>query len=62
MVGTDANKKTHGVMIECKTSLHLELELLVASGVSTCEDIHRATPIPARIFRLSDRGAFQKSK
>jgi hypothetical protein len=52
LAGTDApNPGTaHGV------SLHRELELLVAAGLSPVEALAAATSVPARTFRLRDRG------
>jgi imidazolonepropionase-like amidohydrolase len=52
LAGTDApNPGTaHGV------SLHRELELLVAAGLSPTEALTAATSIPARTFGLKDRG------
>src|SRR5262245_42130611 len=52
LAGTDApNPGTaHGV------SLHRELELLVASGLTPAEALTAATATPARIFKLEDRG------
>jgi imidazolonepropionase-like amidohydrolase len=52
LAGTDApNPGTaHGV------SLHRELELLVASGLTPAEALTAATATPAHIFKLEDRG------
>jgi hypothetical protein len=52
LAGTDApNPGTaHGV------SLHRELELLVRAGLSPVEALRAATSLPARAFRLLDRG------
>jgi imidazolonepropionase-like amidohydrolase len=52
LAGTDApNPGTaHGV------ALHRELELLVGAGLSPVEALAAATSVPARAFRLSDRG------
>lgn len=52
LAGTDApNPGTaHGV------SLHRELELLVASGLTPAAALAAATATPARIFKLEDRG------
>lgn len=57
LAGTDANNApwrpcpvAHGV------SLHRELELLVAAGLSPAEALRAATAAPARHFGLSDRG------
>ncbi|HJQ68872.1 MAG TPA: CIA30 family protein [Blastocatellia bacterium] len=52
LAGTDApNAGTaHGV------SMHSEMELLVKAGLKPAEALAAATSIPARLFRLSDRG------
>lgn len=52
LAGTDApNPGTaHGA------SLHRELELLVAAGLTPVEALRAATSAPARVFRLLDRG------
>jgi imidazolonepropionase-like amidohydrolase len=52
LAGTDApNPGTvHGV------SLHLELQLLVAAGLSPVEALSAATALPAQCFGLTDRG------
>ncbi|GJF33434.1 amidohydrolase [Kitasatospora sp. NE20-6] len=58
LAGTDANSQP-GVpaAIEHGSSLHHELELLVEAGLSTVEALRAATVLPARHFRLADRGA-----
>jgi imidazolonepropionase-like amidohydrolase len=52
LAGTDApNPGTaHGA------SIHRELELLVAAGLTPLEALGAATAVPARAFRLTDRG------
>jgi imidazolonepropionase-like amidohydrolase len=52
VAGTDApNPGTaHGV------SMHGELELLVRAGLAPTEALAAATAVPARVFRLADRG------
>jgi imidazolonepropionase-like amidohydrolase len=52
LAGTDAyNRGTaHGA------SIHRELELLVAAGLSPAEALAAATSVPASIFGLADRG------
>jgi imidazolonepropionase-like amidohydrolase len=52
LAGTDApNPGTvHGA------SLHRELELLVASGLTPLQALAAATSVPARVFGLADRG------
>ncbi|WP_308217752.1 amidohydrolase family protein [Streptantibioticus silvisoli] len=56
--GTDAND-AGGVPFGPRhgESLHHELELLVRAGLSTAEALRAATALPARHFRLPDRGA-----
>jgi imidazolonepropionase-like amidohydrolase len=55
LAGSDAPSPgtTYGV------SLHGELSLLVRSGLSPVQALMAATSIPARIFRLADRGAIR---
>ncbi len=52
LAGTDAGNPgtAHGV------SLHGELALLVAAGLSPTEALNAATALPARLFDLGDRG------
>jgi imidazolonepropionase-like amidohydrolase len=52
LAGTDAPNPgtTHGA------SLHRELELLVAAGLTSIEALTAATSTPARVFGLLDRG------
>jgi imidazolonepropionase-like amidohydrolase len=56
LAGTDApNPGTaHGV------ALHRELELLVESGLTPSEALAAATSVPAKSFRLADRGRIEK--
>ena len=52
LAGTDAPNPgtSHGA------SLHLEMELLVRAGLTPAEALASATSIPAKQFRLADRG------
>jgi imidazolonepropionase-like amidohydrolase len=58
LAGTDApNPGTaHG------SSLHRELELLVQAGLTPTEALAAATSVPAKAFRLPDRGAIAAGK
>ncbi|WP_432000088.1 amidohydrolase family protein [Streptomyces sioyaensis] len=58
LAGTDANTQP-GVSFHVPhgTSLHQELELLVAAGLTPAEALRAATSLPARHFGLTDRGA-----
>ncbi|KAF9891399.1 hypothetical protein FE257_004255 [Aspergillus nanangensis] len=60
LVGTDANDAP-GVpaMFPHGVSLHEEMELLVACGLSTKEVLRAATSMPAKYFGLQDRGVIQ---
>lgn len=60
LAGTDANA-TPGVpaAIPHGESLHRELALLVDAGLSTGAALRAATALPARHFRLRDRGAVE---
>ncbi|KAI9737248.1 MAG: hypothetical protein M1818_005780 [Claussenomyces sp. TS43310] len=58
LAGSDANagegtplKVSHG------DSLHLELKLLVAAGMSPLDALRGATVLPAKYFQLEDRGS-----
>ncbi|MFE6858761.1 amidohydrolase family protein [Nocardia sp. NPDC057668] len=57
LAGTDANTEP-GVPFhpEHGTSLHHELELLVAAGLTPTQALHAATTLPADHFDLRDRG------
>jgi imidazolonepropionase-like amidohydrolase len=58
LAGTDAPNPgtSHGV------SIHRELELLVRSGLTPPEALAAATSVPARAFRLDDRGVIAPGK
>lgn len=58
LAGTDANTQP-GVPFQVPhgESLHHELELLVAAGLSTLDALRAATSSPAQHFGLHDRGA-----
>ncbi|KAA2253843.1 amidohydrolase family protein [Solihabitans fulvus] len=60
LAGTDANSQP-GVPFQVAhgESLHHELELLVAAGLSTLDALRAATVLPARHFGLDDRGAIE---
>ncbi len=58
LAGTDANATAGApAAISHGESLHRELELLVDAGLTPAEAIFAATSLPARHFRLDDRGA-----
>lgn len=63
LAGTDANQLP-GVPanVPFGTSLHLELELLVAAGLEPVEALRAATINPARHFGLHDRGTIAPGK
>jgi imidazolonepropionase-like amidohydrolase len=63
LAGTDANDAPlipggvpHG------ESLHRELELLTAAGLSTVDVLRAATALPAMVFGLADRGIIEPGK
>ncbi|MCJ1479556.1 hypothetical protein MMC13_008242 [Lambiella insularis] len=57
LAGTDCNKAPGApVSPEHGESLHHELELLVGAGLSNLEALRAATVLPAKHFRLPDRG------
>lgn len=58
LAGTDANASAGApAAISHGESLHLELQLLVDAGLTPAEAITAATWLPAKHFRLPDRGA-----
>lgn len=60
LAGTDSNV-IQGIPVQPPfgSSLHGELELLVAAGLSNVEALRAATSAPARAFGLNDRGVIQ---
>lgn len=60
LAGTDANTQA-GVPAQVAhgESLHHELELLVAAGLSPVQALRSATSEPARVFGLTDRGVVE---
>jgi imidazolonepropionase-like amidohydrolase len=60
LAGTDANAAPGSPSpVEHGASLHDELELLVAAGLSTVDALRAATELPAKHFGLTDRGAIR---
>ena len=60
LAGTDANTQPGTpAQVPHGESLHHELELLVAAGLSPAEALRAATEAPARAFGLDDRGAIR---
>lgn len=60
LAGTDANMSPGApATVPYGESLHRELELLVAAGLSTVDALRAATVLPARYFGLPDRGAVE---
>lgn len=60
LAGTDAHEEpTSPFDVKHGASLHRELELLVAAGLSNTEVLQAATSLPAKHFGLSDRGAVE---
>ena len=60
LAGTDANTQP-GVPAQVAhgESLHHELELLVAAGLTPAQALRSATSVTARVFGLADRGAVE---
>jgi imidazolonepropionase-like amidohydrolase len=57
LVGTDANMQPGApATVPFGSSVHLEMELLVAAGLSTTEALRAATADPAKKLGLLDRG------
>jgi imidazolonepropionase-like amidohydrolase len=63
LVGTDSNMQP-GVPANVMhgESIHHELELLVAAGLSNVEALQAATSLPAKYFGLNDRGIVEAGK
>ncbi len=63
LAGTDANAQ-EGVPFSPPhgSSFHDELVLLVEAGLSTVDALRAATVLPARYFRLSDRGVIEPGR
>lgn len=60
IVGTDANDAPHSPSpIKHGESLHEELALLVAAGLTPVEALRGATIVPAQLLDLGDRGAIK---
>ncbi|WP_410589299.1 amidohydrolase family protein [Amycolatopsis sp. lyj-23] len=58
LAGTDANAAPGApAHVEHGSSLHHELELLVQAGLPAIDALRAVTALPARYFRLDDRGA-----
>ncbi|MFF1273086.1 amidohydrolase family protein [Streptomyces marokkonensis] len=58
LAGTDANAQPGApFQVEHGASIHRELELLVAAGLTPAEALRSATVLPARHFGLDDRGS-----
>ncbi len=63
LAGTDANDaKGVPANISHGESLHHELELLVDAGLSPVDALRAATSLPARYFRLPDRGVIKPGR
>ena len=63
LAGTDANAAPGApVNVKHGESLHHELELLVAAGVSNLDALRAATILPAKWFGLGDRGVVEVGK
>jgi imidazolonepropionase-like amidohydrolase len=61
MAGTDSNYvKGFPAHVQFGTSLHDELENLVAAGLSPVEALNAATVAPATYFGLADRGSIRQ--
>lgn len=61
IAGTDANMQpTMPAMVMYGSSLHDELENLVAAGLTPVEALNAATVLPAKYFQLIDRGSIKE--
>lgn len=61
LAGTDANSSPMAA-VKHGESLHRELELLVEAGLSNQEALKAATSLPAKWFRMDDRGVIAVGK
>ena len=63
LCGTDAHVEAGSPFsVNHGPSLHREMELLVEAGLSNVEALQAATSLPAKYFRLNDRGAIEVRK
>lgn len=63
LAGSDAHvEPTSPVSVKHGEALHQELELLVDAGLSCLEALQAATSLPAKHFRLDDRGVIEVGK
>ncbi|MCJ1287499.1 hypothetical protein MMC26_006851 [Xylographa opegraphella] len=63
LAGTDANTfEGSACPVQHGESLHRELELLVAAGLTNVDALRAATVLPTRFFGLKDRGAIEVGK
>ncbi|KAJ5974795.1 amidohydrolase [Penicillium waksmanii] len=63
LAGTDCHEEPNSPFsVPHGESLHLELELLVEAGLSNLDALRAATSLPAKYFRLTDRGAIEVGK
>ena len=63
LCGTDAHEEpTSPFSVKHGPSLHRELELLVEAGLSNIEALQAVTSLPAKHFRLEDRGSIEVGK
>jgi Imidazolonepropionase and related amidohydrolases len=63
LAGTDCHEEPNSPFsVPHGESLHLELELLAEAGLSNLDALRAATSLPAKYFRLTDRGAIEVGK
>ena len=63
LCGTDAHEGSGSPFsVKHGPSLHRELELLVEAGLSNVEALQAVTSLPAKYFRLDDRGSIEVGK
>jgi imidazolonepropionase-like amidohydrolase len=61
LAGTDSNSSPMAA-VRHGASIHQEMELLVEAGLSNEEALRAATSLPAKWFRLKDRGVIAVGK
>jgi imidazolonepropionase-like amidohydrolase len=63
LVGTDSNSSPGSLFhVAHGASLHDELELLVAAGLSTADALRGTTLLPSQLFDLGDRGVIESGR
>ncbi|KAK4504326.1 hypothetical protein PRZ48_005242 [Zasmidium cellare] len=63
LAGTDCHEEGKSIFdVPHGESMHREMEFLVKAGLSNIEVLQAATSLPAKYFRLEDRGVIEEGK